>query len=421
MVPLLAIAFVVAIISTGVFYGLFAGKLRSSSEIPGHAIVVAARDLDRGAVLQASDLRVSEVHGVLGGSFSKPEEATGATLLTAIKANEPVLEERVVARISDASIAATVPTGMRAVSIHVFQSESLLNLLRPGSRVDVQAVSDRNGTVELRTVLENVKVLGVNSPDANGNRPPGAVVTVLTRALDTDMLALADAGTRVRVTLRNPMDEGTTPRRSIALAALFSGIPQREADQPVAALSTDTPAWDHPIQLHVQVLSASDAAIEELRVRSAETGSDASWRAAAFHSSDEAVKLIDALAQSHELEIVSSERLMAGIGRPISYHAGSKPYPLRVRFSPQWLGAGKLSLRVEPRMGSAPSSQAETQFTDASSFLLESRANDPAWQDTVERLFPGRSWEHHHLVVFVSARAIQQTSPVALARTGRGR
>ena len=101
MVPLLGIAFVVAIISTGVFYGLFAGKLRSSNELPGHAIVVAARDLDRGTVIQPSDLRVSEVQGVLGGAFSKPEEAAGATLLTAMKANEPLLEERVAPRVSE--------------------------------------------------------------------------------------------------------------------------------------------------------------------------------------------------------------------------------------------------------------------------------------------------------------------------------
>src|SRR5579862_2407770 len=143
MVPLLGIAFVVAIISTGIFYGLFAGKLRSSSDLPGHAIVVAARDLDRGTVLQASDLRVSEVLGDLGGSFSKPEEAVGATLLTAMKANEPLLEERLSPRLSKtAATGGPVPTGMRAVSLHVFQSESLLNLLLPGSRVDVQAVSD---------------------------------------------------------------------------------------------------------------------------------------------------------------------------------------------------------------------------------------------------------------------------------------
>ena len=54
MVPLLGIAFVVTIISTGVFYGLFAGKLRSSSPaLNGHPIVVAARELERGEVIEA--------------------------------------------------------------------------------------------------------------------------------------------------------------------------------------------------------------------------------------------------------------------------------------------------------------------------------------------------------------------------------
>ena len=49
IVPLLGIAFVVAIVSTGVFYGLFAGRLKSSSsEITGQSIVVAAHDLQRG-------------------------------------------------------------------------------------------------------------------------------------------------------------------------------------------------------------------------------------------------------------------------------------------------------------------------------------------------------------------------------------
>ena len=133
MVPLLGIAFVVAIISTGVFYGLFAGKLRSSSEIPGHAIVVAARDLDRGTVIQPSDLRVSEVQGVLGGAFSKPEDAAGATLLTAHESQRTAArgarDRRAFPKPPEAG--GLVPAGMRAVSMHIFQSESVLNLLRP--------------------------------------------------------------------------------------------------------------------------------------------------------------------------------------------------------------------------------------------------------------------------------------------------
>jgi len=222
MVPLLGIAFVVAIISTGVFYGLFAGKLRSSNELPGHAIVVAARDLERGTVIQPSDLRVSQVPGVVAGAFSKPEDAAGATLLTALKTNEPVLDERVAPRDSQGAGGRAVPAGMRAVTLHVFQSESLLAMLQPGSRVDLQAVSDKNGAAELRTVLENVQILVVSPPDPGGNRSPSAAVTALIRAQDTDMVALADAGSRIRLALRNPLDEKTTLHRPLALGEVFS-------------------------------------------------------------------------------------------------------------------------------------------------------------------------------------------------------
>ena len=222
MVPLLGIAFVVAIISTGIFYGLFAGKLRSSSDIPGHSIVVAAHDLERGTVLQASDLRVAGAPGVLSGAFSKSEEVVGAVLLTPLKANEPLLAERLVPRAwPGGSATGLVPSGMRALSIRVTGSEGLLGLLRPGARVDVQAVSDRDNRVTLRNVLQNVEVMAVSPQDPNSH-VAGAVVTVLTPAEDSDSVALADAGSKIRVALRNPFDEGKTTHHVMALASVFS-------------------------------------------------------------------------------------------------------------------------------------------------------------------------------------------------------
>ena len=169
------------------------------------------------------------------------------------------------------------------------------------------------------------------------------------------MVALADAGSRIRVALRNPMDQETTPRHSLTLAALFSGSSKAEADTPESGRSVAEQAvWDHPIQLHVRVLEVSDAALAELRAQSTEVTSegpsDHSWRVAAFRSGEEAAKLIQSLQQKHQLEVVSSERLMAGVGRPISYRAGVKPYQLRVQFSPEWVAQTKLSLRVKPQI-----------------------------------------------------------------------
>ena len=50
----------------------------------------------------------------------------------------------------------------------------------------------------------------------------GAVVTVLTPAEDSDSVALADAGSKVRVALRNPFDEGKTTHHVVALTSVFS-------------------------------------------------------------------------------------------------------------------------------------------------------------------------------------------------------
>ena len=141
------------------------------------------------------------------------------------------------------------------------------------------------------------------------------------------MVALADAGSRIRLALRNPLDEETTPRHSLTLAALFSGSSKPGADGPDAAHPASAVLWDHPVQLHVRVLEASDAALEELQsqlaagyvrsVRQVHPISHGEWLPSAPATRPR--KLVHSLEQKHELEVVSGERLMAGVGRPISY------------------------------------------------------------------------------------------------------
>src|SRR2546425_13057064 len=103
LVPLLGIAFVVAIISTGIFYGLFVGNLRSAS-FPTQSIVVAARNLDRGATLQADDVKLAAwgAPEAPKGALTALSQANGLTLTSAVQENEPVLQSRLVSRESGA-------------------------------------------------------------------------------------------------------------------------------------------------------------------------------------------------------------------------------------------------------------------------------------------------------------------------------
>jgi len=424
MVPLLGIAFVVAIISTGVFYGLFAGRLRSSaSDVPGQPVVVAARDLPRGSVLTAADLQVLEVNGSLSGSFSKPEQAVGATLLSSLKQNEPVLEDRVVTKDPPSGQRrGSVPAGMRAISMRVSDSEGLLGFLRPGARVDVQAVLDRNGMVQLRTVLQNVEILALNSQTQlmSGIAGPVFNVTVLTDAASSDLAALADSGSHLRIALRNPLDSATASRRPLAWAAAFQAAPD-----PAPRVAASAASVEPGLELRVQVLGASSAAMEEIKAKLIGSQGGDALRVSAFSSLPEAGEMLDRLAAQHEVEIVSVRSLDTSQGNPVSFRAGSGACRLRVQFAAEAGNAGKRKLRVVPEIrietkDGIETSQYSADMPGDGSFLIQGILDAPSDRAALEGLFPGHSWSNRTLAILVTAGAAKAGAP-ALAQRTQGR
>ncbi len=449
MAPLLGIAFVAAVVATGVVYGLFGGRLRSKTiEMAGQTIVVAARDLDRGTVIKAADLQVSQVKGALKGSFSKVDDAVGGTLLNAVLKNEPLLEDRVASLDPRAGGGSSgVAAGMRAVSIRVTESTGLMGLLHAGSRVDLQAVSERNSSAELRTILQNVEVLRISpqlEPSGN-NRPPAPIATLLVPAQYADLIALADTGARIRITLRNPLDDAAPPHRALGLAAVFNGPSavespgDRNAAGNSAANRTESPAVnratstaasaaDQPIQLRVQVLGVSAAALGQLDSKltlpaEAATGANAPMRVAAFRADTNASELVRRLERTHELEVVSSSLLTAGVGRQVSVRASASPYRLRVQFSPLADSLGKISLRVQPEISlrrgpGVESRRYDADLPDGGSFLVSGLLKDLNDAKILARLYPGHAWSGRELVIFVTTRSHGQVPP-AVAQTTR--
>ena len=426
MIPLVAIAFVVAVVSTAVFYGLFAGKLRSSGPESGvQPVVVAARNLDRGTILQKTDLRVSELRSEtrLQSSLSRTDQAVGQTLLDPVQAGEPVMLQRL-----GSHSASGVPKGMRAVSIRVADSAGLAGLLRPGAKVDLQAFSGRSGTVELRTILQNVEVLSVNPQMESREGGAASVVTVLTRPQDTDLLALADSGARIRVALRNPIDKDTVPSRSMAAAALF-----QQGREPVSAPAPQTaevnPASSgdgNPVQLSVRIFGASANALREFDSKLAEPRGTDSVRVAAFRAGTEIDDLIQKLVEKREVEILSSSRLTANAHRPAILSEGAGACQLRVQFSPETDGHGNGALRVKPdirwkRAEGLETRGFEAQAPDGNSFIVSGLLRSPADRSLLDGIFPGRSWNGRELVILVNYARSKSIHTARLARATRGR
>lgn len=225
LVTLLGIALVVALVATGVFYGLFVSNLKSNTA-PGKTLVVAAKPLEAGRILTASDVKTIGWPGaeVPKGAFEKVDQVTGKTLFDGIGEAEPLFASRLTSQ-DGSGRGAGVPAGMRAVSVHVADSSGVLAMLRAGHKVDVQVLVKRGkeaSTTELRTALENMEVLSVNGKagqSSQGENLP--VVTLLAKPAEADILALADSGAHVRLTLRNSLDEATRTRSPVSLNAIM--------------------------------------------------------------------------------------------------------------------------------------------------------------------------------------------------------
>lgn len=168
LLKLLGIALVVAIVSTGIFYGLFVNRL-SSNAGSGKTLVVAARSLKAGTQLTPSDVKTVPwpAPDLPKGAFGNVSEVTGNTVFDTIAEDEPIMSSRLASdRVGGNS---GIPQGMRAVSVHIVDSAGVLALVRSGQKVDVQVVvthKDQGNSVEVRTALEDLSVLSVHpQPD----------------------------------------------------------------------------------------------------------------------------------------------------------------------------------------------------------------------------------------------------------------
>ena len=108
-------------------------------------------------------------------------------------------------------LAATIPLGMRAVSLHVEEYAGVTEIVESGDRVDIYMASDRRTPgrrdIAVTAVLENIEVIDTGRWDNQpGRQAPLPVVTVIVNYEDARALSLADQSGAIRLALRNPTD-----------------------------------------------------------------------------------------------------------------------------------------------------------------------------------------------------------------------
>jgi pilus assembly protein CpaB len=190
-------------------------------------IVVAASPLPLGTRLTSKDLRVIPwpTDAPVANMFARPEDCENRALITSVSENEPILEDKLAPVAAGAGLSATIPEGMRALSVAVNDVVSVAGFVTPGTMVDVIATGSTKDSGNItKTVLENIRVLAANQRiESRAGRPEQVtVITMLVTPADASKLAMASSSGKIQLALRNTIDSQTGEVPSVLQAALFS-------------------------------------------------------------------------------------------------------------------------------------------------------------------------------------------------------
>ena len=260
----LVVALVVAFLLSSFVYKAFQ-KASIAKPTDTQPLVVASVPLALGARLDASNLKVIQwpANQQVAGMFTRVEECVNRAVITPLAANEPVLESKLAPKESGAGLAATIPEGMRAVSVAVNEVVGVAGFVTPGTMVDVLVTGRAmgGGTVGqgdiTRTILENIRVLAAGQKieqDREGKPQTVAVITLLVTPDEATQLTMGATDGRIQLALRNTIDTKKNEPKAIVQAALFSpqgAIATPPAPRPAGGARKAAPAPPPPYVIEV--------------------------------------------------------------------------------------------------------------------------------------------------------------------------
>jgi pilus assembly protein CpaB len=228
----------------------------SSSRGETVPVVLAARDLPLGSVLEDTDLRVVDwPAGVVPAGFAgSKDELVGRSLVAEVQTNEAILATKL-AELGLRGIIPLIPPGMRALSIRVDQVVGVAGFVTPQTRVDVILIMTPVGGSDpvSKVILQNVQALaaGAEIQETEDGRPVTVpVVTVLVTPAEAEKLALASHEGEIRLALRNTLDMESVETGGERASRLFAGTESSLARPTVRTGSTAPTARESIIEIY---------------------------------------------------------------------------------------------------------------------------------------------------------------------------
>lgn len=202
-----------------------------AAEAPGieRPVVVAARDIPLGALLDPEDLTVIDwpSEAIPAGFMPQMSELVGRAAIAPMRRNEPILDTKLAGVGSQAGLTAVIPDGMRALSVRVDEVVGVAGFVRSGTRVDV-LVTLTEGVAQTKSILQNLKTLAADQiyqEDPEGNPQLATVITLLVSPDEAEILTLAASQGRIQMALRPSLDLADVETRGVRVNELLRARP----------------------------------------------------------------------------------------------------------------------------------------------------------------------------------------------------
>lgn len=209
-------------------------------------IAVAAVPLNYGAELTRDRVRFVDFPTTTlpPGSFASFEdllpEGQKRYVLRPLQVNQPLIAADLTGAGQRASIAATLPDGMRAATVQINAVSGVAGFIQPNDTVDVlitRAPIDGAESTVTDVLLQNIRVIGMDQrSQQNGQPAVSSTATLEVSPVDAQKLALGQQLGSLSLVLRKPgVDENITVIETISLNDLRYELSRAYDREPEAA------------------------------------------------------------------------------------------------------------------------------------------------------------------------------------------
>jgi pilus assembly protein CpaB len=192
-------------------------------------VVVTVEEIPRGTSITKSLVKTRDYPKAMvpPGTLAKVEDVLDRAVFIPLVKDEPVLDGKLAPKGAGRGMAALVPNGMRAFTIHTPNVASgVAGFILPGNKVDVLLTMDSKGGSMTTTLLQNLEILAVDQsidapPENKVDSKQLRSVTLLVTPDQAAKLGLAQNKGSLHLSLRNLKDDQHANTSSASLAQLL--------------------------------------------------------------------------------------------------------------------------------------------------------------------------------------------------------